>query len=243
MEIDRLSIRSRPSGSPIMYQTWSTLLFMHWPVPEDRLRPLIPIGLHVDTFDGAAWIGITPFTMPSIRPPYLPALPVLGRSHEINVRTYVRHEGVPGVWFFSLDANNPLAVLGARLGFALPYYQARMALDVDEGEVRFRSKRTHAGAPSAHFEAVWRRGEALPAAEPGSLDFFLIERYCLYAARAGRLTRARIHHRPWPLCSATLLSHSSTMLESHDLSVDRSAPLLHGLTEPLQVGVWLPSRV
>jgi hypothetical protein len=226
-----------------MIQVWSKLLFMHWRVPEATLRPLVPDGLHLDTYDGAAWIGVTPFTMPVVRPPFLPALPLVGRSHELNVRTYVHHDGVPGVWFLSLDAENPLAVLGARLGFSLPYYQARMHLDEREREIRFRSRRVHPGAHPAQFEGSWRRREALPEAIPGSLEFFLIERYCLYAKRAGRLLRTRIHHRPWPLCSVSLLSHSSTMLDAHGLSAGDAAPLLHGLAEPLEVGVWWPSSV
>lgn len=226
-----------------MRQTWSKLLFMHWPVPDAVLRPLVPSGLQIDTYDGTAWIGVTPFTIPVIRPSFIPAMPVIGRSHELNVRTYVHAEGIPGVWFFSLDAGNPLAVLGARLGFGLPYYQAQMGLDEDGPEIRFRSRRVHPGAPAARFEASWRRGEALPAAQAGSLAFFLIERYCLYAVRAGRLFRVRIHHRPWPLCGATLLSHSSTLLASHGLSAGDADPVLHSQAEPLDVGVWPPSKL
>jgi uncharacterized protein len=109
-EVDRLSVRSRPPGRPIMYQSWGGLLFMHWPVPARSLRPLIPDPLAIDTLDGVAWVGITPFTTWGLRPVLLPAIPLLSESHEINVRTYVHLDGIPGVWFFSLDANNPLAV-------------------------------------------------------------------------------------------------------------------------------------
>src|SRR4051794_5637104 len=127
--IDRLSIRNRPPGHPVMYQTWGKLLFLHWPISPNRLRPLIPSRLEIDTFRGTAWIGITPFTMWDIRPAFFPAIPGISTSHELNVRTYVHLDGVPGVWFFSLDAGNALAVLGARLFFGLPYYDARMKLD------------------------------------------------------------------------------------------------------------------
>jgi len=241
--IERLSVRARPPGLPIMYQTWGELLFMHWPVPPRSLRPLIPEPLGVDTHDGAAWIGLTPFTMLGVRPVFAPALPFLSESHELNVRTYVHLDGVPGVWFFSLDANNPLAVLGARLAFHLPYFGASMGLERHDRVIRFASRRTQRRAAPADFEAAWRVGDELGEARPGSLDFFLVERYCLYSAHKGRLYRARIFHRPWTLQSASLLSYSSTMLESQGLPAPGGEPLLHQQGEPLRVRVWPRTRV
>jgi len=191
-----------------MYQSWGDLLFMHWPVPAESLRPLIPEPLAIDTHDGVAWVGITPFTMWGLRPVFAPTLPLLSESHELNVRTYVHLDGVPGVWFFSLDANNLLAVLGARVAFHLPYFRARMSLERRGRTIHFASSRTHRRAAPAEFEAAWTVGEELGEARPGSLDFFLIERYCLYSARGGKLYRARIFHRPWPLRRADLLSYS-----------------------------------
>jgi uncharacterized protein YqjF (DUF2071 family) len=183
--IERLSVRARPPGLPIMYQTWGELLFMHWPVPAESLRPLIPEPLSIDTHDGAAWIGLTPFTMWGVRPVFAPAISLLSESHELNVRTYVHLDGVPGVWFFSLDANNRVAVLGARLAFHLPYYGARMGLERHDRVIRFASRRTQRRAAPAQFEAAWVSGEELGEARPGSLDFFLVERYCLYSAHKG----------------------------------------------------------
>lgn len=242
-EADRLAVRARPPGWPIMYQSWGNLLFVHWPIPAESLRPLIPEPLVIDTFDGSAWIGITPFTMWGVRPALSPPLPVLSRSHELNVRTYVHLDGVPGVWFFSLDANNPLAALGARLAFHLPYFTARMSLERRDQTVHFTSRRTHLHAAPAKFEAAWTVGDGLPQAEPGSLDFFLIERYCLYSARGDSLYRARIFHNPWPLRRARLLSYRSTMLESQGLPSPKGDPLLHQQGEPLNVRVWPRVRV
>ena len=148
-EADRLSVRVPPPGRPIMYQSWGGLLFMHWPVPAHSLRPLIPEPLAIDTYDGVAWIGITPFTTWGLRPVLLPAVPLLSESHEINMRTYVHLDGVPGVWFLSLDANNPLAVWGARLAFHLPYFTARMSIERQDRTINFASRRTHRHAPSA----------------------------------------------------------------------------------------------
>lgn len=226
-----------------MHQHWGSLLFMHWPVPAEGLRPLIPEPLAVDTHDGLAWVGITPFTMWGVRPALVPPLPSLSESHELNVRTYVRLDGVPGVWFFSLDANNAAAVLGARVAFHLPYFRARMSLERRDRTVYFASRRASRRAAPAEFEAVWRVGERLDEARPGSLDFFLIERYCLYSARGGRLYRVRIFHRPWPLHAARLLSFRSTMLETQGLPSPAGEPLLHQQGEPLKVSVWPKSRV
>jgi hypothetical protein len=241
--VDRLSLRTRPPGLPIMHQHWGSLLFMHWPVPADLLRPLIPEPLVVDTHDGLAWVGITPFTMWGVRAALAPPLPYLSESHELNVRTYVHLDGVPGVWFFSLDAGNAAAVLGARVAFHLPYFRARMSLGRRGRTVYFSSRRVSRWAAPAEFEAVWTVGARLGEASPGSLDFFLVERYCLYAARAGRIYRARIFHRPWPLHSARLSSYRSTMIESQGLPSPRGEPLLHQQGEPLKVSVWPKARV
>ena len=235
---DRLCMRTRPPGWPIMHQTWDKLLFLHWPIAAERLRPLIPDRLHIDTFAGSAWLGLTPFTMRGIRPVCFPAIPGLSRSHELNVRTYVHLDRMPGVWFLSLEASNALAVMGARLAFHLPYFRARMRLEEQGQTVRITSHRTHRSAPPADFEAVWTGGETLPLAPPGSLEFFLIERYCLYAASGARLYRARIFHTPWRLRRATLLSYASTMLAAHGLPTPRAEPLLHAQAAPLHVEIW-----
>ena len=221
-----------------MYQTWGKLLFLHWPVAEHAIRRLVPEPLELDNFEGKTWVSLSPFTMCGIRPLFFPALPLLSQSHELNVRTYVHVKGVPGIWFFSLDAANPLAVWGARATFHLPYFRARMRLEQDGQTIQFRSRRKRPSAPRAEFEASWKLGSALPRAQPGSLDFFLVERYCLYSARRGRLYRARIYHAPWPLRQATLCQLTSSMLESHGLPTPSEAPLLHAQAEPLRVEVW-----
>ncbi|MBW3628042.1 MAG: DUF2071 domain-containing protein [Gemmatimonadetes bacterium] len=238
--VDRNSIRSRPPGKPIMHQNWARLLFLHWEFPATLIRPLVPSALELDLYDGRAWVGVTPFALTGIRPNFAPPIPVLSDSLELNVRTYVHKDGVPGVWFLSLDASNPLAVWGARLGFHLPYYQARMDMEGEGSTIRFHSERTHPGADAASFAAAWSLGEPIAEAQPGTLDFFLIERYCLYAAQGGAISRARIHHEPWPLRRASIGSLSSTMLESHGLPAIRAVPLAHAQAAPLHVEIWAP---
>jgi uncharacterized protein YqjF (DUF2071 family) len=241
-ELDRLAMRERPHGQPIMHQSWGKLLFMHWRIDEKLLRSLIPAQLAIDTFDGSAWIGVVPFTMWDIRafPPYLPAVPGLSALHEINVRTYVHKDGVPGVWFFSLDANSAAAVLAARTIYFLPYYNAKIELEEKDGRIDYSSSRTE--DPPAEFRASWLIGEELASSQPGSVDFFVTERYCLYSERKGNIYRSRIHHQPWPLRRARVLSSRSTMIESHGLPTPEGEPLLH-YCEELSVLIWSLEKV
>lgn len=233
----RLAMRERPEGIAVGQMNWGKLLFMHWPIEAKALRPLIPKRLTIDTFDGTAWIGVVPFTMWGVRPSFIPPVPGLSEFHELNVRTYVHLDGVPGVWFHSLDAASQLAVWGARTFFHLPYFNAEMHLKQEGDTIIYASERTEDDAPPARFQATWKIGAPLPASEPGSLEFFLTERYCLYAAEDEKIYRLRIHHPPWPLQRAKLSSYASTMIESHNLPTPEGEPLLH-YAEALHVEAW-----
>jgi uncharacterized protein YqjF (DUF2071 family) len=232
---DRLAIRERPPGTPVMHQSWDKLLFLHWEVPVEVLRPLIPASLAIDTHDGKAWMSVTPLHIFDLRPTFIPALPYVSWLHELNVRTYVHVDGVPGVWFFSLDANSILAVLGARTFFRLPYYSADITLDSSGETVDFRSSRSRT---NAEFAVSWTVGAPLPRAEAGSLDFFLVERYCLYAADGETIYRCRIHHEPWPLQQPLDISiDRSTVLEANGIPEPTSEPFAH-CGGPVHVDVW-----
>jgi uncharacterized protein YqjF (DUF2071 family) len=236
-DLDRLAVRERPSGQPIMHQKWGKLLFMHWRIEAHVLRRLIPAGLEIDTFDGSAWIAITPFTMWNIRafPPFVPPVPGFSSLHELNVRTYVYFDRVPGVWFLSLDCNSAAAVLAARALFFLPYYNA--AIQIEEHAQRIDYALARTDDPPAELQASWKMGEKLSYTQPGSLEFFLTERYCLYSEHEEKLYRARIYHQPWPLQKATLTSLSSTMIESLDLPTPKGDPLVH-YAEEIGVDIW-----
>ena len=240
--LDRLAPRERPDGQPLMHQSWGKLLFMHWRIAAVELRPLIPEELEIDTFDGSAWIAVVPFTMWDTRalPPYVPAVPGFSAMHELNVRTYVYRDGVPGVWFFSLDCNSRAAVFGARTFFHLPYYHADIELEQEGNTIDYRLLRRE--PPAAEFQCRWTIGDALLLSVPGSLELFLTERYWLYSQHAGRLYRGRIHHQPWPLRKATISSFSSSMIESQGLSTPAQAPLLH-YAEELTVDIWALQKV
>jgi len=243
-----------PSRPWALGQRWHDLLFMHWPVEPRALAALVPAPLELQTFDGRAWLGIVPFRMSDVRLRGLPALPWLSAFPELNVRTYVSLPGPggaprPGVWFFSLDAARWAAVQVARATFGLPYVLARMRCETDGDGVRYRSRRLAAGgagagrAPGATpVELVARYEPTGPVqrAAPGSLEHFLTERYCLYAAgRSGGLRRAEIHHAPWPLQPAAAEIERNSMAAPLGLESLPGAPLLH-FARRLDVHVWWP---
>jgi len=217
-----------PRRAWVMAQSWHDLLFTHWPAEAEQLRRQIPDALAIDTYNGQAWVGVVPFRMSGVRLRGTPAMPGVSAFPELNVRTYVTAEGKPGVWFFSLDAANALAVAVARRWFHLPYHRARMSCDRGNGWIEYASERTHRGASDAKLVARYRGvGEAF-APQAGSLEHFLTERYCLYAAdRNGRIFRGEIHHAPWALQAGEAELHVNTMAAAAGITLPRMQPLLH----------------
>lgn len=227
-----------------MTMSWLDLLFAHWAFEPSEIRALIPEALELDTWDGRAYVGVVPFRMESVGPRVLRWLPgqLPGpRSFvELNVRTYVRYEGKPGVWFFSLDATSPLAVWGARRFFHLPYFHADMKCRDIDGWVEYESRRRDRRIGAGGFVGRYRPlGDGLRAL-PGSLEHWLTERYCLYAAdRGGQLRRGEIHHMPWPLFEAEAEIEVNTVTEAHGLRLGEEEPLLHFVSRLDVVGWWL----
>jgi uncharacterized protein len=219
-------------------QSWLDLLFAHWPIAASAIRPLVPRELEVQEFDGTSWIGVVPFRMAGVMRRPLPDLPWISAFPELNVRVYVERDGQPGVWFLSLDASNPLAVWAARRFFHLPYHRAVMSLTERDGMFHYSSRR-----PGAEFAASYRPTSDACRAPSGSLEHWLTERYCLYARSPnGVLFRNHVHHLVWPLQRAEAKFTRNTMLESHGLSIQGSAPVLH-FARRLDVAVWNAERV
>lgn len=230
-----------PGGPWVMFQSWQSLLFAHWPVPARMLRPHIPDELEIDEHDGTAWLGQTPFRISGLRARFLPPIPGTSDFPEMNLRTYVRVHDRPGVFFFSLDAGNRAAVVGARLGYRLPYFPAEMELREDAEWYHFRSRRTTGGA--AEFRGRYRPIGPARHPERGSLEYFLTERYALYARAAeGLLLRGDIHHGPWPLQAAEAVIETNTVPAAHDLTVPGDPPLLH-FSRQQDTLIWLPKPV
>jgi hypothetical protein len=217
-----------PDAPWIMTQTWNDLLFAHWPVDARHLRGHVPPGLELDLFEGRAYVGVVPFGMTNVAPRGVPAVPFVSAFAELNVRTYVSVGGKPGVYFFSLDADSQLAVTAARTMFGLPYFLASMDLKVDGTEVVYRSRRTSRGVAPAEFHARYGPVGTAFNALPGSLDWFLTERYGLYKVdRSFHPQRLEIHHPPWPLQRAEAEIKINTMAAAAGIRLPSVPPLLH----------------
>ena len=226
-----------------MTQIWHELLFAHWPIKPGVLRNLVPAILPLDTFEGQCWVGIVPFHMTYVRPRWLPPVPALSSFVELNVRTYVTLQGIPGVYFFSLDASNPIAVALARTVFHLPYYNAVMSSKRAGDSIHYYSRRTHRGMPSAEFQAVFRPIAPIAFAQHGSLEQWFTERYCLYTIVPGKgVYRGDIHHVPWPLQLAELETKKNTMAVSQGIDLPEIPPLLH-YAHRQEVLIWPPKHV
>jgi len=193
---------------------------VHWEVPEAALRPLVPPALAVDTYEGKAYVGVVAFTMHDVRPSrFLPPIAGAAGFGEVNVRTYVHHEGCePGVWFLSLDAQSILAVLGARAFFHLPYYHARIETQRQGDTIDYRAQRHWAAGVPAGLAARYEVRAETGASEPGSLQHFLVERYILYAMTPqGRLLQARVHHAPYRVRHARVLEMTESLVHADGL--------------------------
>lgn len=230
-----------PDEPWILRQAWNDLLFTHWPVARDRLRELVPSFLEIDTFDNEAWLTVTPFTLSDLSPRGIPPLPVVSSFDEINVRTYVVYDGIPGIYFFSLDANSALAVGGASTLFHLPYFLADIRVEHDRGRISFCSRRKR--GDKADFEVQYSSADRLFEPERGTIDYFLTERYCLYTQdSAATAYRVEIHHAPWKLQAADAQLSVNTMAEAAGLRLPSMAPLLH-YARRQDVVTWRPHRL
>jgi len=226
-----------PGGPWLMAQTWQDLLFAHWRVDPDELRRVVHPSLPLDTFDGSAWLGVTPFRVEGFRLHLTPPLPLIHAFPEVNVRTYVTIAGRPGIFFFSLDAASRFAVESARRIYRVPYHHARMRLDTADGEIGFASERHQRDGPPA--ELALRYGAAGEPYEPipGTLDHFLTERYCLYTLdERQRVLRGDIHHPPWRVRPAWADVDRNSMARQIELELD-GEPLLH-LADRQDVLFW-----
>ncbi|HEX9222990.1 MAG TPA: DUF2071 domain-containing protein [Candidatus Acidoferrales bacterium] len=232
-----------PVGPWVMVQSWHDLLFAHWPLDGAALRPLLPWQLQIDTFEGQAWLAVVPFRMTGVRLRGTPPVPCLSAFPELNVRTYVTCEGKAGVWFFSLDAGNALAVAIARAWFHLPYFRARMSCTDRDGWIQYESERTHRGAPAASLKGQYRPVGKVFSSQSGTLEHFLTERYCLYTAdERGQIIHAEIHHPPWLLRAAEAEWTVNSMAAAAGVTLPARKPLLH-FAKRQDVVVWRPERL
>ncbi len=217
---------------PDVRMSWENLLFAHWPIDANVIRNLVPGDLELDLYDGVAWVGLVPFSMRRCDFKGVPRLPGLSDFHECNVRTYVRHTGKAGVWFFSLDAAAVLPVLGGRWLWNLNYVWSRFNVRNDSGTTDYRLMRMNVpglgDGRAARSHIRWRAGEPLPTSQPGSLEHFLTERYWLFTRKrssgALRVMAGRVHHPMWPLRHAEILHLDDSLIRAAGLTV-RGQPI------------------
>jgi len=228
----------------VMVQRWHDLLFAHWALTPDRLRPLVPPDLELDTLEGKAWVGVIPFWMSGVRFRGLPPVPTASMFPELNVRTYVRapqQRDKPGVYFFSLDAASVLAVLAARAGAGLPYFWAEMDVEtLPTGQIRYRSERRQRPRGAA-LRARYRATGSV-SQHKTDLERFVTERYCLYVVRSGIVHRIQIHHLPWPLQPAEAEFEVNTMAALNGIELPPERPILQ-FAKFLEVYVFPPERL
>jgi hypothetical protein len=207
---------------------WENLVFLHWRARAEEMRALLPSGLELDTFDGTPWVGVVPFRMTNVRAHLAPPIPTAHDFPELNVRTYVRHGGHAGVWFFSLDAESWLAVMAARASTNLPYYYAHMKAERNEDTVEYASERGHPGSPSAEFRARYRPTSAPFISQPGTFEYWSTERLCLFTAnRDGEIERIDVEHERWPLQQAWAEIDRNTMATASGITLPASPPRAH----------------
>lgn len=217
-----------PASPWIMTQSWHDLLFAHWEVDARVLREKLPRGFELDLFEGRAWVAVVPFRMTNVAPRGVPALPWMSSFAELNVRTYVRVGGTPGVFFFSLDAANAVAVRVARTFLHLPYHSASMQVVTRDGWIEYESRRTSSFGPPAELAMRYRAVGGAHAPTRGTLDYFLTERYCLFTVdNAARPRRLDIHHPPWLLQPAEAEISLNTMAAAAGIALPSVPPLLH----------------
>ncbi|MCU0710675.1 MAG: DUF2071 domain-containing protein [Pirellula sp.] len=229
--IDR-SLNNRPLGPNSGTQIWRDLLFLHWKIPTEELRPLVPKELEIDTYDGQSFVALVPFRMCEICPPWLPKR-LAFTFFETNVRTYVLHKGKPGVYFFSLDASSRLAVWAARLGWSLPYYYAKMQSE-SRGELRtYRCTRGHVRSlvefsPSGDLET----------AKPGTMEHFLLERYVLFVKRSGIIYSGTVHHAPYSYQPSIVNRLDDSLVANSGLKLPKNMPDLAHYSPGVNVEVF-----
>jgi len=245
--LQRASLRLRshrpfplPRAPWVMGQSWDRLLFAHWRVPPRELELLVPSGLAIDTYEGEAWLGVTPFRVVGLHPRLLPPLPRVSTFLETNVRTYVIRDGTPGIFFFRLLATSRIAVEGARLGYSLPYRCAEGSMRCDDDITDYLIRLKGPGAEQAQMHVRYAAASRFSPAPRRSLEHWLVERYCLYTQTpGGQLLRTHIHHAPWSITPAKV-SMNLQGLAPAALGALHPQPLVHH-ADRQHVLVWAPN--
>lgn len=213
-----------PNKPWLMTQKWNDLLFIHLPISKNVLEAKIPVGLELDMFKGTAWISIISFRISNMHLRKIPRLPFFHSFLEVNVRTYVKHNGLPGVYFFSLDANNLLAILGAKI-ISLPYFYAQMNMIKEKDTIYFETVRKESS--TVVFKGAYKPISKAYYPEPSSLNHWLLERYFLWFFKNKCLFQGAIHHKQWKIQDAEVTIEKQNMLPDFQNDVLVGNPIFH----------------
>jgi uncharacterized protein len=219
--VSNLGARNGKTTQPAGFQKWKKLLFLHWQVPVEELRSLIPDALTIDTFEGAAYVGVVPFVMEDVRPSWWPKA-LAFNFLETNVRTYVHLDGQPGVYFLSLDASSRLAVWAARVGWSLPYFFSDMHIEQDQNEIQYTASRR--SKPHPKLSAKYRVGKEIGPSQPDTLEFFLLERYLMFVERQGGIQVGQVYHTPYIAHEVELISVEDELVHAAGLAEQKEQP-------------------
>lgn len=232
---NRLAARERPSVSPIHLQEWRNLLLVHWEFDIPYLQSLLPQGLYLDTYDQKAYVGVIPFVMQNIKPAFFGNIPGIN-FYELNVRTYVYdNEGNPGVWFLSLDASSWIAAKVGQIGFHLPYFHSKFRMEQENGWIHCDCTRAEKEVASFQYKI----GELLGPAAPGSLEFFLLERYYFFSSnKRGELLKVRVHHDPYQMYEPIVKSVSQAPLLWNHVDPLHQSPIHQMVSRGVTVEVY-----
>lgn len=212
----------------VLRQSWSELAYFHWPYEPAAVQRLLPAGLRVDTFDGAAWVGLIPFEMRNVQFGRTPPMRRLGTFVEVNVRTYVIDTlGRRAVWFFSLDVPRSAAVVVARSVFGLPYCWTHAEHTVDGDRHHYQTQRRWPAGSQAGADIRFRVAAQLADSETGALDHFLYARWAMVARRRQQLSYGRVDHPRWPLLGVDGVEIDQTLIEAAGLPTPDGAPHAH----------------
>lgn len=234
----RRALQQEPDATPVMFQTWSDMLFLHWEWDPEEIQATLPPGLFVDTHGQNAYVGVLPFRMTDVRASFLPEIPGVTNFLELNVRTYVYdRKGRPGVWFYSLDLNHGLGVILAKTFYSLPYHSATMRAENKAGLIEYECHRQTAPSASTYF---YRREARSIGSQAGSLAYFLADRYLLYSysQRTQKLYTARVYHAPWELFEAHVGKYDDTMLRLNKLDSKLRPPDHRWFGSPVRVKIY-----
>ncbi len=212
----------------VLRQRWNELAYFHWPYEPATVQRLLPPGMRVDTFDGAAWVGLIPFEMRDVQFGRSPPMRRLGTFIEVNVRTYVTDGlGRRSVWFFSLDVPRSAAVAVARSVFGLPYCWAHAEHSVDGDRHRYQTQRRWPAGEQAGADIRFRVAARIPDNETCALDHFLYARWAMVAQRRQQLSYGRVDHPRWPLHGVDAVEIDQTLIEAAGLPTPDGTPHAH----------------